>query len=180
MNSSDLWILCGRHVELCAFLHLSLGATIPLCTSSIGHFTWTNWVQVQSRRLSDVVWRLFLNGVRTRCSLPRCLSLQVAPVFIGQRYFPQWEVKCFSWAFPVSHNQKQAQSKVGYEPEMKGRDGDLLCDIVTMLMDCGTCESLTALWFISRGGVLLATDNSIDLEPTFCEQLFNCDWLKTD
>lgn len=63
MNSGDLWILCGRHVELWAFLHLRQGATIPLCTSSIGHFTWTNWVQVQSRRLSDVVWWLFLNGV---------------------------------------------------------------------------------------------------------------------
>lgn len=63
MNRSDLWILCGRRVEICAFLHLRLGATIPLCPSSIGHFTWTNWVQVQSRRLSDVVWRLFLNGV---------------------------------------------------------------------------------------------------------------------
>lgn len=100
MNSSDLWTLCGRRAELCAFLHLRLGATIPLCTSSIGHFTWTNWVQVQSRRLSDVVWRLFLNG-GTRCSLPRCLPSQVAPVFIGQRYFPLWELQCFSWALPV-------------------------------------------------------------------------------
>lgn len=58
---------------------------------------------------------------------------------------------------------------------MKAGGCALLCDTVAMLMDCGTCESLTALWFISRGGVLLEAANSIDLEPTFCKQLFNGD-----
>lgn len=112
MNSSDLWILCDRHLELCAFLHLSLGATIPLHTSSIDHFTWMNWVQVQSRRLSDVVWRLFLNGA-TRCSLPCCLSV-TRSAFYWAALLPLWEGKCFSWVLHGSYKDvTRCQNKPG-------------------------------------------------------------------
>ncbi|TNM90679.1 hypothetical protein fugu_002968 [Takifugu bimaculatus] len=41
------------------------GTPIPPLTSSNDHFTPMNWVQVQSRLLSDVVYGLFLNGAPT-------------------------------------------------------------------------------------------------------------------
>lgn len=120
MNSSDLWILCGRHLELCAFLHLSLGATIPFHTSSIDHFTWMNWVQVQSRRLSDVVWRLFLNGA-TWCSLPCCLSV-TRSAFYWAALLPLWEGKCFSWVLHGSYKDvTRCQNKPG---QKAGREGE--------------------------------------------------------
>lgn len=110
--SAPWW--CSGMLKVHFSTSMEPGTPIPHFTSS-DHFTPMNWVQVQSRLLSDVVYRLFLNGAPA--DLCPLFSLQPSPDHI---IFPPRRKMFFLWYF-VAATRMLSAVKANVAP---GRGGN--------------------------------------------------------